>query len=278
MSRLAAGALVGLGLSAALMLLAQHAFARRRPSLAARIGPYVGALRSSVPPTTPRTAWLRWPAGRTPRAPAYRVEQLAWGATGASLGALLGMLLAARGAAPAGVVVLGVIGGVGGIVARDAALARQTRRRRDEVEASLPTLADLVALAVTSGCGPVAALERAAAAMTGPLADDIGAALAEIRSGAAADAALRAMSVRIDVPAVGRLVDALLLSAERGSPLAEVARAHALDVRAAERRRLLELAGRKDVLMLVPIVLLVLPSVVIVAAFPGLAALRLVVP
>ena len=39
-----------------------------------------------------------------------------------------------------------------------------------------------------------------------------------------------------------------------------------------------KLAGRKDVLMLVPIVLLVLPSVVIVAAFPGIAALRLVVP
>ena len=40
----------------------------------------------------------------------------------------------------------------------------------------------------------------------------------------------------------------------------------------------MEAAGRKDIAMLVPIVFLVLPSVVLIALYPGLQSLRLVVP
>ena len=86
------------------------------------------------------------------------------------------------------------------------------------------------------------------------------------------------MADRIGLASVQRLVDALLVALERGTPLAEVLRAQAMDARAADRRRLMELAGRKDVLMLVPIVFLVLPSVVLVAVYPGVQALRIVVP
>ena len=50
------------------------------------------------------------------------------------------------------------------------------------------------------------------------------------------------------------------------------------DAQATSRRRLMELAGRKDAAMLVPVVFLVLPTVVAVALFPGLQGLRLVVP
>ncbi len=61
-------------------------------------------------------------------------------------------------------------------------------------------------------------------------------------------------------------------------PLAAVVRAQAEDARTEERRRLMELAGRKDVAMLIPVVFLVLPTVVLVALFPGVQSLRLVVP
>ena len=298
MSRAATGALLGLAFAAAALLLVRFAGAYRRPTLVDRIGPYVGPLRPALAPA-PRSAspavpvvdlgaWLRRRsrdlpqrlarAGQTVDVTSYRLDQLAWAGVGGCLGALLGLVLALRGSAPAGIVVPGALGAAAGAVGRDVALSRQARRRREAIEASLPTLADLVALAVTSGAGPVSALDRAAAAMTGPLADEVRACVDDIRSGTPAEPALHALSARVDVAAVGRLVDALLLSVDRGSPLADVARAHAADVRADERRRLLELAGRKDVLMLVPIVLLVLPSVVIVAAFPGIAALRLVVP
>ena len=40
----------------------------------------------------------------------------------------------------------------------------------------------------------------------------------------------------------------------------------------------MEAAGRKDVVMVMPIVFLVLPAVVLIALFPGLASMQLVVP
>ncbi len=301
MSRLALGALVGLGAGAALWLLTGFVTGRRRPHLRDRIGPYVDPLRASVaagrarPATQTGAAALvlafarrdrddRRTTTRLARAGSglavadYRLEQLAWAAIGACIGAAVGVGLAARGASPATVGVLGATGAAAGVLARDQALARAAARRQRAIEAALPTLADLVALCVSSGTGPVEALERAATCLLGPMADEIGRAVDDIRSGTPAEGALRRLGSRTGVAALGRLVDALLQSVERGSPLADVARAQAADVRAADRRRLLELAGRKDALMLVPIVFLVLPSVVLVAVFPGVLALRLVVP
>ena len=44
-----------------------------------------------------------------------------------------------------------------------------------------------------------------------------------------------------------------------------------------QRRVLLELAGRKEVGMLVPVVFLILPTDVLIAIFPGVHGLELIV-
>jgi hypothetical protein len=87
------------------------------------------------------------------------------------------------------------------------------------------------------------------------------------------EASLR--SVAVGVASYERFVDAVVVALERGTPLADVLRAQADDVRGARRRTLLELAGRRDVLMLVPVVFLILPTVVLIALFPAAHALRL---
>jgi tight adherence protein C len=79
-------------------------------------------------------------------------------------------------------------------------------------------------------------------------------------------------------PAVARLVDALCTGIEKGSPLADVLRAQADDGRDLSRRRLLELGGRREVWMLVPVVFLIMPVVVVWALYPGLVSLDLLVP
>jgi tight adherence protein C len=43
-------------------------------------------------------------------------------------------------------------------------------------------------------------------------------------------------------------------SLERGTPLAEVLRSQAADVREAGKRRLLEAGGRKEIAMMVPVI------------------------
>jgi len=55
-------------------------------------------------------------------------------------------------------------------------------------------------------------------------------------------------------------------------------RAQADDGREARRRLLLEMGGRREVLMLVPVVFLIMPVVVLFALLPGLVSLELLVP
>lgn len=62
---------------------------------------------------------------------------------------------------------------------------------------------------------------------------------------------------------------------ERGTPLADVLRAQAQDVRELSRRRLVEEGGKREIAMMVPVVFLVLPVTVVFAAYPGLAVLDL---
>ncbi len=295
---MAAGLLAGLGLLLVLGWLA----ARRPLRMADRIGPFVGARGSAFAAADRTTSlvtvlgWVR--SSSVPDADAnardlglrlrrsgsvasvsqYQLERIVWCALGACAGSVAGVVLTSGGSSPVGVVLLGVVGGVAGWSMRDAALARAVRSRQRSIEAHLPTLADLLALAVASGASPAAALENAASTMSGPLADEVAAAVDDVRSGLPVDAALRALANRCGLPAVQRFVDGILIAVERGTPLADVMRAQADDVRVDQRRRLMELAGRKDVAMLVPIVFLVLPSVVLVAVFPGIQALHLVVP
>jgi type II secretion system protein len=57
--------------------------------------------------------------------------------------------------------------------------------------------------------------------------------------------------------------------------LADVLRAQAQDVRDNAKRELLEVAGKKEIAMLAPVVFLILPLTVVFAIFPGLSLMKL---
>ena len=60
-----------------------------------------------------------------------------------------------------------------------------------------------------------------------------------------------------------------VIAVERGTPLADVLRAQAQDVREEGRRNLMEKGGKKEIGMMIPVVFLVLPITVLFAVFPG---------
>ena len=84
-----------------------------------------------------------------------------------------------------------------------------------------------------------------------------------------APAPLQGIAVRTNLPPLARFVDGVAIAVERGTPLAEVLRAQAVDVREAGKRALMEAGGRKEIAMMVPVVFLVLPVTVLFALFPG---------
>ena len=70
-----------------------------------------------------------------------------------------------------------------------------------------------------------------------------------------------------------RIANTLLVASERGTSLTDVLQGLANEIRAENRRQLLEMAARKDVQMMLPVVFGILPSVVAVALFPAIGAL-----
>lgn len=210
-------------------------------------------------------------AGRRMTLEEFRAEQVVWGGGGLLTGLGLALLAVSSGvhSSPLPLLVLTVLLMVVGVLGRDRWLSREVTRREERMMSEFPTVAELLALAVAAGEGPVGALERLTRVSSGELAKELGRALADARAGASLVQALESMASRTSMPALGRFVDGVAIAVERGTPLADVLRAQAVDVREESKRALLEAGGRKEIAMMVPVVFFVLPITVLFALFPG---------
>lgn len=209
----------------------------------------------------------------------FRVEQVLWGLAGFAAAAAYGVLEALadpRGALAS--LVLCAIAFVGGVLGRDTYLSQQVKQRERRILAEFPTVAELLALAVAAGESPVAALDRVVRRSGGALSSDLARVLAAVRTGEPVGAAFDRMAAASGLPLVARFAQGIAVAVERGTPLAEVLHAQAADVREAGRRELIEVAARKEVLMMVPVVFLVLPVTVLFAFWPGVIGLHLSTP
>lgn len=213
-------------------------------------------------------------AGRAGGLARMRVDQMTWGGLGLIAGAGLAAWAVLGGATPFAMVLLPALGAVLALLLLDRRISAQAKRRRARIEEQLPDVAELLAFAVAAGESIVPALHRVSDMAVGDLADELRVVVTEASTGIPVEDALRAASDRMGVPAVERFVDGLLISLERGTPLVGVVRAQASDARAAQQQSLMEQAGKKDVIMLIPVVFLILPTVVVIALFPGLRGLQ----
>lgn len=297
-----AGALLGLMLACGLVLVVAGLPMVRRPSLSTRLAPYLydtprpsrylaeapapaSAARQLLAPALQRAArtlqrflggqeLLRrrlQRSGRSSTVEEFRVEQVVWGfgALLVALGAVT--LLMARGAwgSPVSALALCCAAGIGGGLLPDLRLERDIAARERRILAELPTIAELLALAVAAGESAGGALERVVRLCSGQLSGELERALSAARSGTPVVMALHEVGARLDIAPVSRFLDGMVIAMERGTPLAEVLRAQAVDVRDAGKRALMESGGRKEIGMMIPVVFVVLPVTVVFALFPG---------
>ncbi|GLY28404.1 type II secretion system F family protein [Kineosporia sp. NBRC 101731] len=208
----------------------------------------------------------------------FRAQQVMAGALGTGAGAGVAAAIAVgSGLSVVSLVGLVLIGTLLGVLGRDQALDWQVRRRERHILAEFPAVAEILALAVGAGEGPLGALDRVARTCRGELPTEIGRTLAEARTGRSLIDALNDLSERSAIPSLARFVDGIVVAIERGTPLADVLRAQAQDVREVTRRRLMESSGRREIGAMVPVVFLILPVTVLFALYPGLAVLELTV-
>jgi tight adherence protein C len=299
------GAFTGFGI----WLVLDQLVRSRHTSLAVRVAPYLRDLPSATslrpPPVEPSSAFVAVFGPLLRRAAAlvervlggsasvsrrlerarlpmtvheFRISQVVWGLVGFLVTAVPAAALALH--SPERAMPLLVMCGCAfalGVLLRENRLTAQVARRERRILAEFPTVAELLALAVAAGESPVAALDRVVRRSHGELSADLRDVLAEVRTGTPIARAFDDLAASSGLPAVSRFAEGVAIAIERGTPLADVLHAQAGDVREAGRRALIESGARREVLMMVPVVFLVLPTVVVFAFWPGLVGLRLVV-
>lgn len=207
----------------------------------------------------------------------FRTEQVIWAAigTGAGLGGCL-IAVVSDHRSPILLLSLVLIGLCGGVVARDWWLSQTVAKHHAETLTEFPVIAEMLALAVAAGEGPIGAITRVCRLTHGHLADQLGRVLADTRAGTPLQVALVRARDASALEPLARFLDGMAVAIERGTPMAEVLRAQAADVRALGKRQLLEAGGRKEILMMVPVVFVVLPITILFAFFPGIIAITTV--
>jgi tight adherence protein C len=298
------GAVIGLFTSAGLVLALSGWVRTRRPSLDQRLLPYVRDVHPYAPaahlptnvvgavfgPSARKAGGLVGEIlggsasvsrrlvrlGSTSTVEDFRIRQVVWGCAGFGVGAAIsGLLWKSRGTSAPILLIVCAFGLVIGVLWCDNHLSAQVREREARLQAEFPVVADLLALAVAAGESPVAGLERIMRVCHGELSNELGQVLADVRTGTPMAHAFDDLAARTGVTSIARFAEGLAIAVERGTPLVDVLHAQAADVREAGRRELIEVGGRKEVAMMIPVVFLILPVTVVFAFFPGYIGLHL---
>lgn len=206
---------------------------------------------------------------------AFRSRQLIWSALGFAIGILLVVAAVPLQPVPlAGQVALPLAAAACAFVFKDWLLQRSAKARLRRIASEFPTVLEFLTLSLSAGEGILDSLRRVARTSSGELSRELGLVVSEVNTGIPLAQALQHLARGIQLPLLARCIDAMTGALERGTPLAEVLRAQAQDARDETKRALIELAGKKEVAMLVPLVFLILPVTVLFAIFPGIFVLQ----
>jgi tight adherence protein C len=215
-------------------------------------------------------------SGRVEMFEDYRILRVVY-AVGAGIAGLLVLAgVALVWGAPLVALTLG--GGLFGVILMltggDWQLRREASRRSERIAEEFPTLLELLGLSLAAGDSLPRALARVSRRARGELGREWARVMEEVDQGVMLADSLRDSARRLGSPPVVAFVEHLAQALDRGAPLGEVIQAHGSDAHADYSRSLVERAGKAEVQMLVPMVLLILPITVIFAVYPGLRALE----
>ncbi|CAG6394142.1 type II secretion system F family protein [Streptomyces cocklensis] len=165
----------------------------------------------------------------------YAARRAVYGA----LGALTALLLLSRGSWFLALLLLAYGWGWA-----DLGIWLAVRRRRDDIERTLPDFLDVLAVVVSAGLGFRQALERVNSVYTGPWSDEIRVALRQMDVGVSRRDAFDQLRKRNRSDQVGQFVTALQQGEELGAPIARTLLQIATDMRRTEAQNARRRAAR----------------------------------
>jgi tight adherence protein C len=172
---------------------------------------------------------------------------------------------------------IGVVGGCIAWFLPQYVVGRLVSRRMRSIERGLADAIELLCISVEAGLALEDAIDRVAPELwrSQPMmAEELALTSADLKILPSRDAALRRLSARVDVPSVHSVVTTLSQTLRFGTPLAQALRVVASELRNNALIRLEERANKMPVLLTIPMVLFILPSVFMIIGGP--TALRLI--
>ena len=185
------------------------------------------------------------------------------------------LLLSSAGGEPLSFMRLYVFGSVLallGLYVPNLYISAKADRRREAVTNGFPDCLDLILVCVEAGLGLEAAMDREGREMVGshPLvAAMLSTATLQLRAGARREEALRKMGDSSGVDEVRSFATLLIQSDKLGTSIADTLRIYAAEMREKRRLRAEEKAHRLPVLISIPLVVCMLPTMIGVLMMPG---------
>lgn len=152
-------------------------------------------------------------------------------------------------------------------------LEKKVRKRQLIIKLSLPDSLDLLVVSVEAGLGLDQAIQHVAKELQvshPELSEEMSLVTLEMRAGKRRSEALRNLAERTGEPEIKKLVAILIQNDRFGTSMGESLRQHSDFLRTRRRQEAEERAGKVGVKLVFPIFFFILPSMLIVAAGPGI--------
>ena len=152
-------------------------------------------------------------------------------------------------------------------------LEKKMAKRQNILRLSLPDALDLMVVSVEAGLGLDQAIQHVSRELQGShpeLSEEMGLVTLEMRAGKRRSEALKNFADRTGEPEIRKLVATLVQNDRFGTSMGESLRTHSDFLRHRRRQEAEERAGKVGVKLVFPIFFFILPSMLVVAAGPGL--------
>ena len=164
----------------------------------------------------------------------------------------------------------GLFGGlILGFLIPDLYLSSRASGRAGAILDQLPDALDLLTISVEAGLGFDAAIIKVTEKMKGPLTEELKRAAAEQRVGKSRQEALRGINERVEVKELQNLISAIIQADQLGVSMSKVLRIQSEQMRTDRRQRAEEKAARAPILIMLPTVGCIFPSLFIVILAPA---------
>lgn len=148
-------------------------------------------------------------------------------------------------------------------------LSSKISRRQKEIRKAMPDALDLLTICVEAGLGFDAALSKVAEKWETELSLAFTRAIREIQLGKTRRDALKDMSDRLGIPEMTSFVAAIIQSEQLGVSMAKVLRIQSDQMRVKRRQYAEEEAHKAPIKMIIPMALLIFPSIIIIILTPA---------